>query len=256
MVTPYSDVNQVLELLLTKAGALLGEQMIGFYLYGSLSSGDFDPHSSDIDFVVVTESTLPTETITALEATHKELWARKLKWAAKLEGAYVPQSLIRRHDPDGPAIPTVNEGAFYVAPLGSDWIIQRHVIRESGVVLAGPNPKTLIDPVSAEAIRQSVLGVLREWWFPMLENPAWLAERGSEYHAYAVITMCRVLHALQHGTIVSKPVAAHWMQTQYPAWKELIEKALVSQLQHGEDPGFVEEALALIGFVKERVEAK
>lgn len=210
MVTSYPDVNQVLDLLLTRASAILGEQLTGLYLYGSLSGGDFDPQSSDIDFAFVTEAVLPPETVAALEAMHGELWASGLKWAAKLEGAYVPKNLIRRHNPHGPAIPTVNEGAFYVAKLGSDWVIQRHVIR------------------------QSVLGVLREWWFPMLENPEWLAERGSVYHAYAMVSLCRALHALRHGTIVSKPVAAQWAQEQYPGWRELITLAIRSQ--HGEHP--------------------
>ncbi len=253
MVTPYPDVNKVLNLLLVKAKAILGGQMTGLYLYGSLASGDFDLHSSDIDFAFVTESVLPPETVAALEAMHREIWAGGLKWAAKLEGAYVPKSLIRRHDPHGPAIPTVNEGAFYLAELGSDWVIQRHVIRECGVVLAGPDPKTLIDPVSPDDIRQSVLGVLRAWWFPMLENPEWLAERGSVYHAYAVISLCRALHALRHGTIVSKPVAAQWAQENYPAWKDLIAQALRSQ--HGEHPAFLEAALAFLRFTKTQVDA-
>ncbi len=253
MVTPYSDVNQVLDLLLAKASAILGGQMTGLYLYGSLSSGDFDPRSSDIDFAFVTESVLPPETVAALEDMHRELWAGRLKWAAKLEGAYVPKSLIRRHDPHGPAIPTVNEGAFYTAELGSDWIIQRHVIRECGAVLAGPDPQTLIDPVSPEDIRQSVLGVLREWWFPMLENPEWLAERGSVYHAYAVVSLCRALHALRHGTVVSKPVAAHWAQEQFPEWNDLIALALRSQ--HGEHPGFLGETLDFLRFTKIWVKA-
>jgi len=253
MVTPYPDVNQVLDLLLTRASAILGKQMTGLYLYGSLSSGDFDLRSSDIDFAFVTEAVLPPETVAALEAMHHEIWASGLKWAAKLEGAYVPKSLIRRHDLHGPATPTVNEGAFYVAELGSDWIIQRHVIRECGVVLAGPDPKTLIDPLSTNDIRQSVLGVLREWWFPMLENPSWLAEHGSVYHAYAVVSLCRALHALQHGTIVSKPVAAQWAQEQFPAWKDLIAQALRSQ--HSEHPAFLKAALAFLRFTKTRVEA-
>ncbi len=253
MVTPYPDVNQVLNLLLTRASAILGEQLTGLYLYGSLSSGDFHPQSSDIDFAFVTEAVLPPETVAALEAMHHEIWASGLKWAAKLEGAYVPKSLIRRHDPHGPAVPTVNEGAFYVAALGSDWIIQRHVIRECGVVLAGPNPKTLIDPLSPDDIRQSVLGVLREWWFPMLENPSWLAEHGSVYHAYAVVSLCRALHALRHGTIVSKPVAARWAQERHPEWKGLIAQALRSQ--HNGHPAFLDAALNFLQFTKTRVEA-
>jgi hypothetical protein len=249
--TPYPEVNQVLELLLARARAVLGPQLIGLYLYGSLASGDFDLYSSDIDFCAITETELPPETIAALEEMHQDIWASGLKWAAKLEGAYVPRSLIRRHDPAGPACPAVNEGAFYVASLGSDWIIQRHVLRECGVVLSGPAPQTLIDPVSAAAIRTAVHGLLCEWWFPMLENPAWLSKHGSEYHAYAVISMCRALHALRHGIIVSKPVAAKWAQTEFgDQWNTLIEQALVSQSGH--KPGFLNEALNFIRFTKEQ----
>ena len=247
--TPYADVNEILNLLLTKTSAILGPQFVGMYLYGSLSSGDFDPGSSDIDFVVVTETNLAQDTISALKSMHAELWASGLKWAARLEGSYLPKSLIRRHDPHGPACATVNEGAFFLDQRGSDWIIQRHVIRECGVILRGPDPKSLIDPVSADDIRQAVHGVLQEWWFPMLENPAWLERHGSEYHAYAVINMCRALHALQHGTIVSKPAAAQWAQNKFgEPWRALIEKALVSQ--HGSLPGFLDEALSFIRFTK------
>ena len=249
--TPYQEVNEILDILLNGAKDILGKQFIGMYLYGSLSSGDFDPKSSDIDFVVATKNILPDETILKLEVIHKEIWSSGMKWAAKLEGAYVPKDLIRRHDPNGNLCPTVNEGHFYVARLGCDWVIQRHVIREYGVVLEGIDPKLLIDPVSHDEIRQSVLGVLDEWWFPMLDHPNWLGDRGSEYHAYAVITMCRSLHALQHATIVSKPTAAHWAQTKVPKWSSLIQQALISQ-SGGNEP-FLNESLDFIRFTRDNV---
>jgi predicted nucleotidyltransferase len=249
--TPYSAVNEVLAALHTQVKAVLGSQFVGLYLYGSLATGDFNLESSDLDFLVVTEDLLPSETIAALETLHQELWAGGLKWAAKLEGSYVPRALIRRHDPEGPACPTVNEGAFFIDRRGSDWILQRHVIRECGLVLDGPDPKTLIDPVSAEEIRGAVLGVLAEWWFPMLDQPAWLSERGSEYHAYAVISLCRALHALRHGTIVSKPAAARWAQAEYQQWQPLIEQALLSQA--GSQPGFLEAALDFLRFTREQI---
>lgn len=90
------------------------------------------------------------------------------------------------------------------------------------------------------------MGILQEWWFPMLTNPAWLAERGSEYHAYAVISICRALHGLEYGTIVSKPVAARWAQTEFSQWQPLIEKAIQSQT--GNQPEFTEAALEFINF--------
>jgi len=250
-LTPYQEVNEILVMLLNGAKEILGRQFIGMYLYGSLSSGDFNPKSSDIDFVVITEDILPDTTVSKLEVLHNQIWSSGLKWAAKLEGGYVPKDLIRRHNPNGTLCPTVNEGQFYVARLGSDWIIQRHVIREYGVVLEGVDPKLLIDPVFPDEIRHSVLGVLDEWWFPMLDHPDWLSDRGSEYHAYAVISMCRSLHALQHTTIVSKPAAAHWAQTKFPEWSSLIQKALISQ-SGGNEP-FLNEALDFIRFTRDKV---
>lgn len=252
--TPYVDVNEVLNLLRSAAKEILGEQFLGMYLYGSLASGDFRLESSDIDFLVVTTETLSPSNVSALEGMHSRLWAGGLKWASKLEGAYVPKDLIRRHVPEGPRCPTINEGKFYVAGLGSDWIIQRHIIREYGAVLDGPDPKTLIDPVTAEEIRSSVLGVLHEWWFPMLDDPAWLSAHGSEYHAFAILTMCRALYALEHGTIVSKPSAAKWAQTRLGGkWSRVIAQALPSQTPGNGQASLLQDALELIRYAKETV---
>ncbi len=249
--TPYPDVNEVLDLLLSSTKEILRDQFVGTYLYGSLSSGDFNPESSDIDFLFVTDDLLEEAKIAALEAMHNRIWAAGLKWASKLEGAYVPKELIRRHEPNCTACPTVNEGRFYVAGLGSDWIIQRHIVREHGVVLAGPDPKALIDPVSPDEIREAVLGVLREWWFPMLRDPSWLRERGSEYHAFAVISMCRALHGLEHGTIVSKPKAIQWAREKLgDPWSALIDQA-VAAARHENRSGFLAETLNFIRFTKE-----
>ncbi|HEY5731964.1 MAG TPA: nucleotidyltransferase domain-containing protein, partial [Anaerolineales bacterium] len=125
--TPYPDVNKILDILLSSAKEILGDQFVGLYLYGSLSSGDFNPKTSDIDFLFVTSDSLSEETISKLESMHKRIWKSGLKWASKLEGSYVHRNLIRHHDPDGAPCPTVNEGKFFVDKRGSDWIIQRHI---------------------------------------------------------------------------------------------------------------------------------
>jgi predicted nucleotidyltransferase len=204
--TPYADVNTLLNRLLASARPILNDQFVGMYLYGSLSSGDFDIESSDIDFF---SEAAPAKQIAAqLEDMHEQIWATAKKYAGKLEGAYVPRDLIRRHDPDASVYLMVNEQRFYLGTLGSDWIIQRHVVRDYGVIVEGPDPKMLIDYVSPDEIRIAVMGLLREWWFPMLENDKWLRDHPLGNHSYAILSMCRALHALEHGTIVSKPVAA------------------------------------------------
>lgn len=251
--THYSDVNDILDHLLTRAKEALGDQFVGMYLYGSLSSGDFNPSSSDIDFLIVTKAILDEKIIDALDAMHQRIWDSGLKWAAKLEGSYLPLGCLPRYEKTSEAYPTVNEHKFYVAPHGSDWIIQRHIIREHGLVLAGPEPKTLIDPVSPDDIRSAVMGILQEWWFPMLDDPSWLRNHGVEYHAYAILSMCRSLHALEHGTIVSKPQAAKWAQMEFESrWKGVIEQALSIQTGQREFK-LIDEAIAFIQFTEERI---
>ena len=249
----FFDVNEVLNLLHINAKEILGKQFVGMYLYGSLSSGDFNPKSSDIDFLFVTKDSLSEEIISKLEAMHEQTWATSLKRAGKLEGAYVPKELIRKHDPNGASCPTVNEGKFYLAPLGSDWIIQRHVVREYGGVIEGPDPKTLIDFVTPNEIRASVTGVLNEWWFPMLEDPAWLRDHEAGYRSFAVITMCRVLHALGTGTITSKPKAAQWAKTKLDEpWQGLIDRAIAVS-NHEEQEISLDETLDFIRFIHQQV---
>jgi predicted nucleotidyltransferase len=254
--TPYEDVNALLHLLLINAKEILKDQFVGMYLYGSLSSGDFNPETSDVDFLVITEKILSEEIISKLEEMHNKTWATSLKRAGKLEGAYIYKELIRKHDPNGVPCPTINEGKFYLDRPGSDWVIQRHVVREYGVVLDGPDPKTLIDFVSPEDIRNSIMGVLREWWYPMLENPQWLRENDDGYRSFAVITMCRVLHGLEHGIITSKPKAVHWARTKVDSrWHSLMDDA-VAVSNHQERNIDLQETLGFIRYTKERIEEK
>jgi predicted nucleotidyltransferase len=250
--TPYPDVNEVLRLLHANAKTILGNQFVGMYLYGSLSSGDFNPETSDIDFLLVTDGVLSEKAIAELEVMHQQTWATSLKRAGELEGAYIPKELIRKHDPDGLRCPTVNEGKFYLDRPGSDWIIQRHVVREYGVVIEGPDPKILIDFVTPDDIHDSVMGILNEWWFPMLDDPSWLRDHDNAYRAFAVITMCRVLHALEHGTVVSKPKAVQWARAKVgDNWKMLIDKSVVVS-NHEEQDILLDETLDFIRFIKDQ----
>ncbi len=251
--TPFQDVNALLRALLSGAQAILGANFAGMYLYGSLASGDFNPDSSDVDFVVVTAVPIPTDRLPALEAMHEGLTAVHPHWAAHLEGSYVPLADLRRYDPQGGPYPHWHERRFYVAGHGSDWIIQRYVLRKWGVVLAGPPPETLIDPVTADDLRRAVRGVLAEWWAPMLDDPAWLQDR--MYQAFAILTMCRALHTLETGTVASKPAAARWaMALENGRWTAAIDRALA--WPHDPQPDDLPATLALLRHTVERSRAE
>jgi hypothetical protein len=243
--TPYPEVNQLLREFLAQVQAVLGERFTGLYLYGSLASGDFVPARSDIDFVVVTAGDLPGETVSALESLHARLWAGGSKWALKLEGTYITQTALRRYNPEDGPFPCVNEGKFYLARHESDWVLQRHILREGGVAVAGPDIRPLIDPVPTDEIRLAVQGYLQEWWQPMLHHPERLQSR--EYQAYATLSMCRALYTLQLGRVASKTESARWAQNTFASrWTGLIERALA--WPEGEQADEIAETLAFMQF--------
>jgi Nucleotidyltransferase domain. len=224
--TDYPEVNSVLRELLSGAQQTLREQFVGMYLDGSLAIGGFDPDKSDIDFVVVTDAEVSLDTFGVLKAMHQHIAAGASKWGRELEGSYISKRALC-YDRKPAAHPYIDRGSVLamVRQESGYWPIHRHVLRDHGVALAGPLPQTLIDPVAPGELREAVRGILREWWTPMLtEGP--LLQNGF-YRCYAVLTMSRMLYTLRHGTIVTKPVAAKWVQEAFDRqWTPLIQRAL------------------------------
>ena len=211
--------------LLRRLRPLLGDQLVGMYVYGSLATGDYVPGRSDLDFLVVTDDVLPSNIVDDLESMHRTLADGSLKLAGKLEGAYVPRQVIRRHEVEHPAVPILNEGSFYLAPLGPDWDIQRYVIRKHDARLEGPPAVELIDPVEFSQVRRAISLAIDQWWEPMLTDPSPLNRPG--YQPFAVISMCRALHASQHAELASKEITGRWASVDLdPRWQTLIEKAI------------------------------
>jgi len=245
--TAYSEINSLIQKLLSKVKIALGEYFLGMYIHGSLASGDFNPESSDIDFLVVTSETLPEEIRKGLKIIHKDITNSGLPWAKRLEGSYIPEKALRRYDPTQIYFPSLGvDGSFALDGHGSDWIIQRYIIREYGIVLCGPQPKTLIDPIQPNDLRQSVLGILDEWWSFPLPSPERF--QSSEYQAYAVLTMCRAIYTLEHGTVVSKPFGGHWAKNALEnKWGTLIQWAL--SWKHGIETDRMNETLDFIRYI-------
>jgi predicted nucleotidyltransferase len=203
--------------------AILGEQLVGLYLFGSLAVGDFDPANSDIDFVAVTEEEVTGELLARLQAFHAELFACGLPLADQLEGAYLSRAALRKYDPATARHPH------------TDWVVQRYSLREHGVVLFGPPIKTLIDPITPAALTAAIVELLGFWWEPMLADDTHLRHNG--YHAYAVATFCRMLYTVEHGAVVSKPAAGRWAMARLdPSFSPLIQRALVYQLTPDDIP--------------------
>jgi hypothetical protein len=222
------------------------------YLYGSLASGDFDPASSDVDVVVVTDGKLTEKTIWKLRDLHDRIMVSGMPLASELDGAYIDQEALRCYEFETAVHPHFERGErLLVEQFHSDWVIQRYVLREMGVVVAGPDPRPMIDPISCDDLRRAVLDLLW-WWEEQLIDPSLLSQGG--YQAYAILSMCRILYTMQFGAIVSKPIAGQWAIANLGArWKPLIERAF--QWVPGFDVDRLDETQDFIRYTLERCQS-
>ena len=122
--TPYPEINAVLHELHAGARAILGRQLVGFYLEGSLALGGFAPDRSDIDFVMVTDGECSVETFNELKTMHERIANGASKWARELEGSYISRRALR-HDRQPAAHPNLERysSLVMVRPETGYWII-------------------------------------------------------------------------------------------------------------------------------------
>lgn len=198
----------------------------------------------------MTREALSDAVVSQLRALHERIAASGVPFANRLEVSYFPREALRRHDPAAAIHPRVGvDSPLERRPHGSDWVLERSLLRERGVVLAGPPPRELIDAVSADEQRCAVRDLLRDWWAKQLDDPSFLRPR--EYQAFGVVSICRALHTLETGTLASKPAAAGWALSRLPArFRGLVQRA--NAWPHGPQPDELAETLELIRFALDR----
>jgi hypothetical protein len=244
--TPWPKVNRAVERLRDGAVEALGDRLVGLYLHGSLALGDFYPPASDIDFHAATAGALDAPAIQRLAAMHAAFKSEG-GWPARLEGVYFPLAALRRHNGD-PA-PTVGvDWDLRSGRPGPTWVLDRWVTREHGVIVAGPDPRDLIDPIPPADLRAAVLAALLGDWAGQLAEGAdtgWLRPRN--YQAFAILTMCRALHVLEQGAVVPKSEAATWAIGHLPPpWPAQVERAMAWRADEQVDDRHLPETLRFI----------
>ncbi len=221
-------VSALLETLLAGLRQALCDNVVGCYLRGSLALGDFDPETSDVDILVATERPVSEAEFEALAALHARVPARDNEFGRPYEVSYVDRASLRRFAPRERRHPTVgSDWAFGWAEHRDNFVLERWVVRERGVAMFGPDPKTLIEPISADelraAARSELVARLSDWAKAgAREPPNWLATR--YYQAFEVETVCRALQTVATGELSTKRQAVTWARaTLPPEWQGLIK---------------------------------
>jgi hypothetical protein len=219
------EVCDLLECWVEKTHAILAENIIGLYVTGSLTYGDFVPKRSDVDLAAVVQQPLSATELMAVKHMHEQLESQFPTWKCKIECSYIPLHLLSATLPPLEPRPWWGFGVFYEqAPYGNEWIINKYFLWKCSIALMGPRFADLAAPVSMHDVQQASARDLFQEWEGKIQDPEWL--QNSHHQSYLVLNLCRILYTVLKGDATSKAIAAQWARKKFSEWTDLIDEAL------------------------------
>lgn len=215
------EVNFLLDEIAARFPVLLGDNLTGIYLYGSLTQGAFDPARSDIDCIVVTAEELSDWEFDAV-GDWLERSAAENPWTVKFQMSFLLRDEV---------LVMNSKACLYqfgrLVRCGSDGnpIFWMNILK-SGVTLYGPPPTEFVPEITRAVLDEALVretGYLRDEFEN--ENSEW--RDVPKYRGYATLTLCRILYSHATGEIGSKPEAAAWTRPGLPReLQDIVDRAL------------------------------
>ncbi|MBC7320653.1 DUF4111 domain-containing protein [bacterium] len=222
------EIRLVLDKIVESYRNVLGDNLVGIYLHGSLALGCFNPYKSDIDFLIVVQDKLSIITkrkiiATTLElASLEEIPSKGLEFSIVLERDLKdfthPMPFEFHYSKDWHK--AYEEDRIDLTKEDRDRDLSAHitVIFNRGICLYGKPTKEVFSPIPKEyyidALIYDVEGITKN----IYKDPV-----------YGILNLCRVLFFLEEGVIASKEEGGLWGINNLPKeyrhlpWKALKE---------------------------------
>ena len=211
----------LLEKLANDFPVILRENLVGIYLWGSLTYDAFDEKFSDVDCIVVIRRDLNDKEFSQL----KRWFEKSLKensWTDELDMRFVI---------DGESLDKTSKCCQYQFRKfwrsGSDgnpiiWLN----IGKSGITLWGKNAKEIAPEITGEVLNEALL--LELWYLKddLTNNVGDKSKSAFKHVNYAVLTACRIYYTAKHHNMISKEQAFQWALKNIPEkWHPIIKTA-------------------------------
>jgi len=222
---PDPEINELLNYFCEEINKIVGPDLVGVYLFGSLSYGDFKSDRSDIDVVAILQQPLNQHMLNQVQLLHQKMGERYPKWRERLECSYTPIEMFKNILPPKEPRPYFGGGIFYdEAPYGNEWIINNYLLYQHGMTLVGENIKQLIPAIDMLDVQKACIRDLFAEWEPKMSDDEWLSN--PHYQSYLVLNLCRILYTVMQGVTGTKSESATWVKNKYGSpWVALIEQA-------------------------------
>lgn len=203
----------------------------GLYLTGSVALGDFRPHASDVDFVVVTAGPLDDAGRAALRRVHSRMRSRLPR--PQFNGIHVTWADLGADPRTCGPVASVLGGRFRAKATADVNPVNWHVLAERGVTIRGPLPVELDVWDEPEGLRAWSFRNLDEQWrrwqatAGRLVSPRGLGSLGSLAPSWSVLSVSRLHFTLRTGEATSKSGAGLYALHAFPErWDRIVNECL------------------------------
>ena len=229
--------------------AILRGNLVGIYLWGSLTYDAFDEACSDVDCVGVTRRDLDDREFSELadwfqNKGAQNRWVKRIDMRFVIDGEFLDKASrccgfyhytgkLVRHGSDGNPIIWMN-------------------VAQSGITLWGKDAKLVAPHVSNQCLNDALqleLNYLKE---DLRSNAGNRSGKAFVHNAYAVLTACRILYSAQHRVLASKDRACAWaIEAVPPIWRPVIREAKNNRLHNvgSTTPQLEQDAMRFVEFV-------
>jgi predicted nucleotidyltransferase len=211
--TKYDKVNKLLLEVKQYLLDSLNENILGIYLFGSLTYDAYKEGLSDIDIMVVTRHLITNTQIGTLNNTSDKIF--HLPLATDLDISFVVKTNLCF---DGRSKQTgleIWKGKIVKSEnsLGSDPIIWFNILTTK-VILYGPDPLKFVTNVPLSSLTNALKNDMKK-----LQSDLSKHFDDKKYLYYYVATLCRIVYTFNKMKIVSKKEALNYYLEKYPDTK-------------------------------------
>jgi hypothetical protein len=143
------SVRRLLTRLVDGQTQVLGADLVGAYVFGSVVTGDFEPGISDVDTVGVVRSDLTAAQLAGLERLHRDIVEEMPGWEDRVEAVYLWSRALKTFRTGSSAAARISPGEpFHAIEVDHRWLIDWYQLREVGIALYGPPAASLVPVIS------------------------------------------------------------------------------------------------------------
>src|SRR5213596_1977677 len=220
----FQYVATLLDHLARQLQADLGRNVVGLYVYGSLTQHAFDVRRSDVDCVAIIRRRVSPVVVSRLRTSFRRLSGRH-SWMRRLQLTILIQRELLQFNGDGWLYQFGR-----LSRTGSDGnpIIWANIL-ESGQVVFGADPHTFVPPITPALMRAALereIGYLRT---ELVTKSASVWRSRAAYRRYAALTACRILYTLETGRVAPKRTAAAWALRRLPSVHRAIVRRAIAR---------------------------